>query len=158
GGEEVVQDLSLVPRRPGLAYYRVRLDAGPGEITDLNNRRAAVQTVTPDRQRILVLTTNLNWDWTWLKRALEADSSWAVEHALVRQGRFAPVTGAGKVKAPAPDQPLAPYAVVIAQGLSAADAGGALGARLAQYARAGGGIAVWGGEGAGGSPLPALQG
>ena len=158
GGAETVEELSFVPRRSGLAYYRVRLDAGPGEATEVNNRRAAVQTVMPDRQRVLVLTAGPNWDWTWLKRALDADSSWAPEYAVVRGGQLAPVPGMPAAAGPGPGVDPARYAAIVAQGLSAADAGSPLGRRLAEYARGGGGLALWSGEGAGGASLSALRG
>jgi hypothetical protein len=158
GGAETVEEVSFVPRRTGLAYYRVRLDAGPGEVTGVNNRRAAVQTVMPDRLRVLVLTAGLNWDWTWLKRTLDADSSWAAEYALVRDGQAAPVPGVRQAPDLAGGANLARYAVVVAQGLSGADARSPLGRRLAEYAQGGGGLALWSGEGAGGSSLAALRG
>lgn len=157
-GEETVEEMSLTPRRPGLAFYRVQLDAGPGETMDADNRRAAVQTVTPDRQRVLVLVPGPNWDWTWLKRAVDADSSWAAEHAQIRPGGWAPMPAVPARAAPPAGVALSRYAVVVAQGLSSADAAGPLGARLAEYVRNGGGLVLWGGDGAGGAALAALRG
>ena len=158
GGEEIVEEMAIVPRRPGLAFYRVRLDAGPGETVDADNRRAAVQTVTPDRQRVLVLVPGPNWDWTWLKRSLDADSSWAAEHALARPGGWAALPTLPARAVPPAGAALGRYTVVIAQGLSSAEAGGPLGASLAEYVRGGGGLVLWSGEGAGGWALAALRG
>lgn len=155
GGAETIEDLDLVPRRVGLATYRVSVEAGPGEITEANNRRAAVQSVLPDRQRALILSSGPNWDWTWLKRVVEADSSWAVEFAFVRAGRAEALPGR-RGGTPSLDG-LSRYAAIVAQGVSAADAAGALGSRLGDYARAGGGLALWGADGAGGPSLVALR-
>jgi len=158
GGEEIVEEMTIVPRRAGLAFYRVRLDAGPGETIEADNRRAAVQTVTPDRQRVLVLVPGPNWDWTWLKRALDADSSWAAEHALSRPGGWTALPALPARSVPPAGSALGRYAVVIAQGLSSGDASGALGTSLSEYVRRGGGLVLWSGEGAGGSALAALRG
>lgn len=157
-GEETVEEMTIVPRRPGLAFYQVALDAGPGETIDQDNRRSAVQTVTPDRQRVLTLVPGPNWDWTWLKRALDADSSWAAEHAQIRPGGWAAMASIPPRYAPPAGAELTRYAVIVAQGISAPDANGPLGTRLAAYVRNGGGLVLWGGDGAGGAPLAALRG
>jgi hypothetical protein len=157
-GEETVEEMTIVPRRAGLAFYRVQLDAGPGETMDADNRRAAVQTVTPDRQRVLALVPGPNWDWTWLKRAVDGDSSWAAEHAQIRPGGWAAMPSIPPKYAPPAGAALTRYAVVVVQGISAADANGPLGTRLAEYLRNGGGLVLWGGDGAGGAPLAALRG
>jgi len=157
-GEETVEEMTVTPRRPGLAFYRVALDAGPGETMDADNRRAAVQTVIPDRQHVLVLVPGPNWDWTWLKRAVDSDSSWAAEHAQIRPAGWAPIPALPTRYVPPAGASLSRYAVVVAQGLTAAEANGALGTRLAEYVRNGGGLVLWGGDGAGGAPLAALRG
>ena len=158
GGEEIIEEMTIVPRRAGLAFYRVRLDPGPGETVEADNRRAAVQTVTPDRQRVLVLVPGPNWDWTWVKRALDADSSWAAEHALSRPGGWAALPALPARSVPPAGSALGRYTVVIAQGLSASDANGPLGTSLSEYVRRGGGLVLWSGDGAGGAPLAALRG
>jgi hypothetical protein len=157
-GEETVEEMAIVPRRPGLAFYRVQLDAGPGETMEADNRRSAVQTVTPDRQRVLVLVPGPNWDWTWLKRAVDGDSSWAAEHAQIKPGGWAPMPSIPAKNAPPAGAALTRYAVVVAQGLSGPDANGPLGTRLAEYVRNGGGLVLWGGDGAGGAALAGLRG
>jgi hypothetical protein len=156
-GEETVEEMSIVPRGLGLATYLVRLDAGPGELTAANNERAAVQTVLPDRQRALVVTRAPGWETTWLRRALDADSAWAVQYARIDGPGPSPMPGARAAEVPqAADWARA--TVAIAHGLTRADARGPIGALLLTHLRAGRGLVVWGGEGAGGASLAALGG
>ena len=146
GGTEIIERLSFVPRSVGLSYYRVSLEAGPEESHDQNNLRAVVQQVLPDRQKVLVLTSSLQWDWTWMKRVLEADSAWAVEYVIAHNGRLRRPPGpggGGDISISALNR----YSVVIGQGLKPKGLPAGLGDQLARYVRAGGGLLLWGGPG-----------
>lgn len=153
GGEESVERVSFVPRRLGLLHYRVRLDAGQEEPLLQNNVRAAVQRVLPDRQRVLVLASALQWDWTWMKRAFDADSAYAVEYALASPQGFGLPSGLAGQRRPAEVTPLDRYAVVIVQGLAPERMPSGFEARLAAYVRGGGSLLLWGGPGPGSSSL-----
>jgi hypothetical protein len=146
GGTEIIERLNFEPRQVGLSYYRVSLDAGPGEALADNNLRAVVQQVLPDRERVLVLARDLNWDWSWLKRTLDADSAWAVEHGLWRDGKFESPPGSASSGNPVRLSPLDRYAVILAQGLGPGELSASLGEQLAQFTRAGGGLVLWGGS------------
>jgi hypothetical protein len=145
GGSEIIERLTFVPRQVGLSYYRVRLETGPTEAVLDNNLRAVVQQVLPDRQRVLVLAQELNWDWTWLKRTLDADSAWAVEYGVWRNGRFQPPPGPAQATSSVRLTPMDRYAVIIAQGFGPNWAPGAQLQQLVEYARRGGGLVFWGG-------------
>ena len=146
-GEQSIERLRFTPRRLGLLHYRVRVDAGPEEPLLENNVRAAVQRVLPDRQRVLALASTLQWDWTWMKRALDADSAYAVDYALASASGFSSPSGLAGLRSPVQVAPLDRYAVVIAQGLSPGDLPGGFEANLASYVRGGGSLLLWGGPG-----------
>ncbi len=154
GGEETVERLTFTPRKLGLSHYRVRLDAGADEPVSANNVRAAVQRVLPDRQRVLVLAGALHWDFTWMRRALDADSAFAAEYALASAaGLRAPHTT--KASGGGLDVgPLDRYAVIVLQGLSAERLPRGMEERLVAFVRAGGSLVLWGGPG----PQPATLG
>jgi hypothetical protein len=153
GGTEIITRLEFVPRQIGLSYYRIHLDAGPGETMTDNNLRAVVQQVLPDRQRVLVLARELNWDWSWLKRTLDADSAWTMEYGLLRDGGFEPPPGPAYSGSTVRLSPLDRYAVILAMGLGPGELPAGLDERLAQFARGGGGLVFWGGSSAARSRL-----
>ena len=152
-GEESVERVSFVPRRLGLLHYRVRVDAGQEEPLLQNNVRAAVQRVLPDRQRVLVLASALQWDWTWMQRALDADSAYAVEYALASARGFGSPAGLAGLRRPVEVAPLDRYAVVVVQGLAPNRMPSGFEARLAEYVRGGGSLLLWGGPGPASSSL-----
>src|SRR5439155_1213476 len=74
-GAEAVAELRGTPVRPGLAVWTARLDSVAGEITTRNNTRALAFPVAPGRLRVELVTAGLNWDFAFLRRSIEADSS-----------------------------------------------------------------------------------
>ena len=83
GGAETRIDLSFVPPRPGLRYLEVRLPLLPGEATGANNRRLLAIDVREEKTGVVLLSGQLTWDHTFLRRALEADSTLAVILSMI---------------------------------------------------------------------------
>ncbi len=94
GGAETRIDLSFVPPRPGLRYLEVRLPLLPGEATGANNRRLLAIDVREEKTGVVLLSGQLTWDHTFLRRALEADSTLAVSAAYWTKGSFRGLPGA----------------------------------------------------------------
>lgn len=75
-GEAQDVRLEVQPRRPGLLLYTIRaalLDAE--DPLPMNNERLAAVDVRERARRLLVIDANPSWDFTFVKRTLEADSS-----------------------------------------------------------------------------------
>src|SRR5439155_22458650 len=68
----------VTPPKPGLALWRASVDSLAGEITATNNARQVAVEVAPARLGVVMLSGGLNWDFTFLRRALAGDSSLAV--------------------------------------------------------------------------------
>lgn len=76
GGEAQDVRLDVRPRRPGLVLYRVRARLeGRDDPLPSNNERLVAVEVREKARRILVIDPNPSWDFTFLKRTLQADSS-----------------------------------------------------------------------------------
>ena len=138
GGAEVTRRLSYRPTRPGLSVFEVRTPSAPDEWSADDNRRAFAQEVLPDRQKVLVVAGSYHWDWTWIARAIAADSAYAADHRVFARGSFArgvPTTAAA----------LRPFALCVLVGVEEGQLPAPALAALADYAAAGGSIVVVGG-------------
>ncbi len=96
-GAEHRVDLSFVPSQPGLRFLEVRVPGLPDEATAANNRRLVAVMVREEKTGALILTGNLTWDHTFIRRALEADSTLSVTAAFWKGGRFQAVPGSKPV-------------------------------------------------------------
>ncbi|MBU1699432.1 MAG: hypothetical protein KJ970_16760 [Candidatus Eisenbacteria bacterium] len=78
GNDGEAQDIRIEvrPQRPGLTLYQIqaRLPEGDDSVPVNNTRLAAVE-VRESSRRVLIIDPNPAWDFTFLKRTLEADSS-----------------------------------------------------------------------------------
>lgn len=138
GGAEVMQRLSYRPGRAGLAVFEVRTPAGPDEWSDGDNRRAFAQEILPDKQKVLVLAGSYHWDWTWIARAIAADSAYAADQRVFTRGRF-------EKPPPASAAALRPFALCVLVGIEDGQLAPATLAALADYVSAGGSLVVVGG-------------
>jgi hypothetical protein len=93
GGAEVRADLSFVPPRPGLRFIEVRVPTLPGEATGANNRRLVAIDVREEKTGVVILSGRLTWDHTFLRRALEADSTLALSAGYWSKGSLRTVPG-----------------------------------------------------------------
>ena len=74
-GAESVAELNGMPLHPGLAVWTARVDSAAGELTTRNDARQVAFPVSPGRLAVMIVTSGLNWDVTFLRRALTADST-----------------------------------------------------------------------------------
>lgn len=84
GGQPASFELSHVPEAAGPRLYEVSLPALPGEFTRDNNRRLLPVTVQPDRVRVEVFAGAPGPELTFPLRALQSDSTLAVNSAVLR--------------------------------------------------------------------------
>jgi len=153
GGAEVVRRLSYRPSRAGLTIFEVTAPTTAGEVewSVVNNRRAYAQEVLPDRERVLVLAGSYHWDWTWARRAIDADSAYAADHrvfargAFQRVGRGAAGDAAAAAALPASAAALRPYALVALIGIEEGQLPAATAQALVAYVTAGGSVIAVGG-------------
>lgn len=160
-GAEAVAELRATPLKSGLALWSAGVDSVPAELTTRNNARQVAFPVAPGRLRVTLVTTSLNWDFAFLRRALAADSSLEVE-AWVRESGGWRIQPGGRAIAPS-EATLAGAAVVVLDGATPAEVGPAFDDALVRFMERGGGVLVFGGPAPGlgrlrGSRLGALLG
>ena len=145
GGAEAAAEFQVVPTRPGLALWTVRVDSLPGDPTRANDARQLAVEVSPGRLGVLLVSGGLNWDLTFLRRALLGDSSLAVT-TIVREraGWRALERRAGPGGAPFAAS-LRGQAVVVLDAVAPAEVGPDFDRALAAFVRAGGGLLALGG-------------
>lgn len=146
GGAEVVRRLTYRPTRAGLTVFEVDAPATGGgpEWTTANDRRAYAQEVLPDKERVLVLAGSYHWDWTWIRRAIAADSAYVADHRVFARGAFQRV-GGGTEALPASAAALRPYALAVLVGLEEGQLPAATQQALATWITGGGSAVVVGG-------------
>ncbi|TMQ65480.1 MAG: hypothetical protein E6K78_07590 [Candidatus Eisenbacteria bacterium] len=143
-GAEAVAEFRVVPARPGLAVWTASIDSAAGERTTANNARQTALEVAPGRLGVTIVSGGLNWDLTFLRRALLGDSSLAVTSCLhdrsgwrqVEAKRTVPTLGAEALRG---------QAVVVLDGISGPEIGADFDRSLAAFARSGGGLLLLGG-------------
>ena len=138
GGAEITRRLTYRPTRAGLSVFEVRTPPAPDEWSADDNRRAFAQEVLPDRQKVLVLAGSYHWDWTWIARAIAADSAYVADHRVFARGRF-------ERGLPSSAAALRPFALCVLVGVDEGQLPAATLAALADYASAGGSVVVVGG-------------
>jgi hypothetical protein len=145
GGAEAEVEFHVAPTTPGLAVWTARVDSMPGESSALDNARQLALQVAPGRIGVLIVSGGLNWDLTFLRRALVGDSGVAVASRVrERDGWRALERPTARVAAPEP-QDLRGVAVVVLDGIAPGEAGAAFDRALADFVRSGGGLLALGG-------------
>ena len=142
-GADAVAELRATPLKPGLALWKASVDSAAGELTGRNNAREVAFPVAPGRLRVVLVTTGLNWDFSFLRRAIAADSS--LELRLFQRetgGWRAPSGGLGP---PPAATDLAGSAVVVLDAASPAEIGPGFDAAIVRFMQQGGGVLVFGG-------------
>jgi len=141
-GAEVVAEMRVIPTRPGLAVWTASIDSLAGEITTANNGRQVAVEVAPGRLGVLIVGAELNWDLTFIRRALAGDSSLALDTRIRQGGGWRSLeTRAG---APGSDD-LRGRAVVVLDAVAPNEVSPEFDAALAGFVRGGGGLLVIGG-------------
>ncbi|UCB52329.1 MAG: hypothetical protein JSV10_10165, partial [Candidatus Zixiibacteriota bacterium] len=85
-------ELSITPEKAGLHSYSLALPVLDGESVKENNRRSFTIKVLKSKIKVLLIAGSLNWEYTFLKRALEKDRNVELE-TLVYGKRGQPVAG-----------------------------------------------------------------
>jgi len=140
-GAEKEVALEVVPTRPGLTLYEVDASVPDSEAVVINNRRLVAVDVREKRTRVLVLEGEPDWDFAFLKRALDADTTLSYTY-LVRQadGAFLRYGAKDPERLPARAADLAPFAAVIVSRIGPGDLPGGFPEALERYLLEGGGV------------------
>jgi len=144
-GAEVVAEFRVVPARPGLAVWTARVDSLRGGLTVANDARQVAVEVAPGRLGVLLVSGALNWDLTFLRRALAGDSSLTVEGFVRGSGGWQPLGAARRARGAMGAEDLRARAVVVLDGIAPAEIGADFERALAAFVRDGGGLLALGG-------------
>jgi hypothetical protein len=85
-------DLPIIPEEPGLHRYDLMVPVLDDELVKENNRRSFTIKVLKSKIRILLISGSPNWEYTFLKRALEKDKNVELE-SLVYGKAKRPISG-----------------------------------------------------------------
>jgi hypothetical protein len=150
GGQGLEQELSftLRPRQPGLELYEVTAQVEGDSIPENNRRQIAVE-VQDRKTQVLCVANAIDWDFGFLRNALEADTTLAYSF-LVRTGSrgFQPLPGSKLEALPTSLGQLNDFAAVLLVSMDA-DWPSAFLDLTAGFVRQGGGLLVLGGPGTG---------
>jgi hypothetical protein len=160
GGIDAGVKLTYVPQREGLHVYRVWTKPREGEISAANNEHLFAVRVLREKIRVLLAASRPTFDFTFLKRALEADVSLQVEATVASLAGFEGLLGRRGKPFPARYADLARYDLVVLSDMAGEDLGPARAADLARFVEErGGALLVTGSERAfdlAGTPLAEL--
>jgi hypothetical protein len=144
-GAEAMAELRVTPARPGLAVWTARVDSLSGEASHLNDARQVAVEVSPGRLGVVVISQGLNWDLTFVRRALAADSGLRVVTLVPMSGGWRELESGHARGAPAPAD-LHGQAAVVLDGVAPVDLGPAMDQALDAFVRGGGGLLALGGS------------
>ena len=85
-------DLTITPEEAGLHQYRLTIPFLKEESVKENNQRTFTIKVLKSKIEILLITGNLNWEYTFLKRALQRDRNVELK-TLVYGKKRQPIVG-----------------------------------------------------------------
>lgn len=101
-------DFSITPQEAGLHQYKLSLPVTEEESVKENNQRTFVIKVLKSKINLLLVSGSLNWEYTFLKRALEEDDNVKLE-SLVYGNAGQPVVG----KAPQGQEALESFDILL---------------------------------------------
>jgi hypothetical protein len=147
-GAEATVEFRVTPTRAGLAVWTARVDSLAGEASHANDARQVAVEVSPGRLGVIVVTTGLNWDVAFLRRALLGDPG-------VRLLTLAPGPGgwreleSGRARGALAPEDLRGQAAVVLDAVGPGDLGPEVDQALEAFVRGGGGLLALGGSGPG---------
>ena len=148
GGEQVVT-LEVTPSRVGRTLYEIEVAGADSEAVTINNRRLVAVDVREKKTHVLYLEGRPDWDFGFLKRTLDADTTLAYTY-FVRQaeGGFLRYGAPGEDGAdlPASAEAFAPYAAVLVGHLAPGELPAATVSALRPFLLQGGGLFFLGGH------------
>lgn len=131
----------IVPTRPGTMLYEVEAAVGDSEAVAINNRRLVAVDVREKRTRVLVFEGELDWDFAFLKRTLDADTTLSYTYLVRRaDGGFLRYGEQDPARVPARTADLAPFAAVVMSRIGPRDLPEGLPEALERYLLEGGGV------------------
>jgi len=146
GGQGLEQEVkfSLAPRQPGLRLFEVTATVD-GDSVPANNRRLVAVNVLEKKTKVLCVSDAIDWDFGFLRRAFEADTTLAYTYLTQdRPGSFRAEGDRAVSRLPASAAELAPFAAVVlnytGRGLPSSFL-----ERLGPFVQAGGGLFLIGG-------------
>lgn len=112
-GEQEIP-IEITPGGSGILLYEVELEGAEPEAVTINNRRLVTVEVREKKTRLLYLEGEPDWDFTFLRRVFDADTTLAYAY-LVRQadGDFVAYGQDPPESLPRSAGELAPYAAII---------------------------------------------
>ncbi len=146
-GDGLEQEVSLevTPASPGLNLFDVRVEGSVDSIPENDHRLIAVE-VLERKTQILIISNRLDWDFAFMRRTLEADTTLSYSY-LVRtaQDRLDSFGTMGREAWPASPADLRDYAAVMLTGFDEAGPPPGTQSALAEFVSQGGGIFLLGG-------------
>ncbi len=143
-GAEAVAEMRVTPARPGLSFWSARVDSLPGDSSPDDDARLGAVEVAPGKLGVLVVSSGLTWDLTFFRRALLADSTVKLDTRVRERSGWRALETRSAAGAPR-GADLRGQAVVVLDGMTAAEAGSEFESALAGFVRSGGGLLVFGG-------------
>ena len=138
-GAEVTAELRVVPARAGLALWTARVSPLEGDLSPDDDTHGVAVPVAPGKLGVLVVSSGLNWDLTFLRRSLLGDTTVDLD-TRVREA-----SGNWRALEPKRSGALLPgdltgRSVVVLDAVSGAELGPAFDRALASFVRGGGGL------------------
>ncbi|MCK4413696.1 MAG: VWA domain-containing protein [Candidatus Eisenbacteria sp.] len=144
-GEREVS-LEVIPRQVGVRLYEVIATIPDSEAVEINNRRLVAVDVREKKTRLLYLEGEPDWDFSFLKRTLDADTTLSYAYLVHQEGGgFLGYGDDAPDALPASAAELAPYAAVIIGRLGPGACPRGFTAALRRYVLDGGGVLFLGG-------------
>lgn len=146
-GDGLEQEISLevTPVSPGLNLYEVRVEGSVDQVPENDLRQVAVE-VLERKTQILIISNRLDWDFAFMRRTLEADTTLSYSY-LVRtaEDHLDSFGTLGRERWPASRGDLRDYAAVMLTGFDEAGPPPETRSALAEFVRQGGGLFLLGG-------------
>jgi len=149
-GREVEIALEALPPRVGLTLFEIEARLDGEESVVRNNTRYIAVDVREKKTRVLYIECSPDWDFAFLKRTCDADTSLAYTY-LVRPapGRWVVYGSRADARLPVRDADLAAYAAVVVGHAAPEDLPDETARLLHRFARGGGGVLFVGASGSG---------
>jgi hypothetical protein len=138
-GAEATAEFRVTPARPGLAVWTARVDSLAGESTHANDARQVALEVSPGRLGVIVVSAGLNWDITFLRRALLGDSAVRLVTLTPGPGGWRELES-GRSRGPLAPEDLRGQAAVVLDAIGPGDLGAPVDQALEAFVRGGGGL------------------
>ncbi len=144
-GLEAVAEMHVTPARAGLGVWTASVAPLRGDAVPRNDARQVAVPVAPGKTGVLIIAPGLDWDLTFLRRALQGDSGVALDTRVRQRGGAWRALESGREGA-LEVSALHGVSVVVLDGIAAPDVGAAFDAALANFVREGGGLMLLGAD------------